>query len=495
MTPYEIAVQALRWFEYAILAYFLLVNTTYLVLLTLGAFEMRAHLLRIWAESRWRVLRSPVAPRISILVPAHDESATIETSLRALLALHYPNLEAVVVNDGSEDDTLEVLKRAFELVAIHPIYRRQVEHAPVLGLYRSQSWPNLVVLDKEKGGKADSLNAGLNLCSGELVCAVDADTLIEADALQRMVRPFLTSDEVVAAGGTLRVVNGSVVESGQVVEALVPRRFLPGVQTMEYLRSFLFGRLGLNRLGGNLIISGAFGLFRRDAILDAGGYRHDTVGEDLEIVVHLRTRGREQGTASRVAFVPDPVAWTEVPATLGTLGRQRDRWHRGLADVLWQYRRMFLNPRYGSMGMVVYPYFLVIELLSPVVEAAGLLGILVAALLGQLSLTFLALFFLVAYVYGTLLSMYTLVLEEVSFRRYQRWRDRRWLVLWALLEQIGYRQLTVFWRLRGLLRFFLKHQEWGRHSRRGFGPEGGPPAGGEPPAPEEASSLPAGVPG
>ena len=468
MTAAEFASLVLYRLEWAILVYFLCVNGWYLVLLVSAALEMGSHLAQVRGESRWRMLGSSVAPTISMLAPAYNEAATVVESLRGLLALHYPNLEVVVVNDGSRDETMEVLIEHFGLSPIHPIYRRVIDCKPIRGLYRSREFPRLLVVDKENGGKADALNAGLNLGSGELVCAIDADTLIEPDALQRLVRPFLQSGGVVAAGGTIRIANGSVVRGGRVVRTRVPRAPIPGMQVVEYLRAFLFGRLWWNRLGGNLIISGAFGLFRRDAVLRSGGYLHDTVGEDMELVLRLRRVGYEQGGPRRIDFVPDPVAWTEAPETLAVLGRQRDRWHRGLADVLWRHRRLMLNPRYGALGLVVYPYFVLVELLAPLVEAVGLLGLVVGLFIGAINIPFSLLFLLVAYGLGAVLTAMTLALEEVSYHRYERLSDRMLLVWWALVENLGYRQLTVWWRIRGLWKYLRGSTEWGAMTRKGF---------------------------
>ncbi|HEX8213587.1 MAG TPA: glycosyltransferase [Longimicrobium sp.] len=461
----EIVLVRLEW---AVLVYFLAVNATYLVLLASAALEMREHVLLSRGESLWRVLGSSLTPTISMLAPAYNEEATIAESLRSLLSLSYPSLEVVVVNDGSSDATMEVLREHFDLVPIHPVYERVIPCKAVKGLYRSRSRPNLVVVDKENGGKADALNAGVNISTGTLVCAIDADTLIEPDSLQRMVRPFLTETDVVAAGGTIRIVNNSTVRAGRVVRTRAPRRAVPGFQVVEYLRAFLFGRLGWNRMGGNLIISGAFGLFRRDAVVSSGGYVHDTVGEDMELVLRLRRLGYEQGGPSKVAFIPDPVAWTEAPETLRVLGRQRDRWHRGLSDVLWRHRRVLFNPRYGRMGMIVYPYFFFVELLAPVVEAIGIIGVAAGLLTGAINVPFATLFFLVAYGLGALLTVATLVLEEVSFHRYDRFMDRFLLVVWALLENVGYRQLTVVWRLRGMVKYLRGRRDWGAMERRGF---------------------------
>jgi cellulose synthase/poly-beta-1,6-N-acetylglucosamine synthase-like glycosyltransferase len=462
----EAVLVGLQWF---VLGYFLIVNAFLILLLAMAAVDLRRQRLDVWQEGRWRLLGSDVAPVISILAPAHNEEATVTESIRSLLTLRYPSLEVVLVNDGSSDATLDVLKRDFDLVAVHaaPI-RRRIQTQPIRGLYRSRRTPALVVVDKENGGKADALNAGLVVATGELACAIDADTIVEPDALQRMIRPFLLDDNVVAAGGTLRVVNGADVRAGRVIKERAPRRFLPGVQAVEYLRAFLAGRVGWNRLGGNLIISGAFGLFRREPMIEAGGYRHDTVGEDMELVVRMRRLARERGGPEQIVFVPDPVAWTEVPRRLRILGRQRDRWHRGLADVIERHRGVILNPRYGAMGLVVAPYFLFVELLAPVVELAGVVIAIVGLILGLVDVEFALLFLLVAYGLGLVLTVLTLALEEWTFCGYGGLRDRLTLLAFGALESVGYRQLTAFWRVRGLVRHWRGHADWGAMEREGF---------------------------
>jgi cellulose synthase/poly-beta-1,6-N-acetylglucosamine synthase-like glycosyltransferase len=467
--------------EWIVLGYFVVLNCIYLLLLVSAARSLARQLGATWLEPRDRLLSSRVMPRISVLAPAYNEATTVADSVRALLTLKYPSIEVVVVNDGSSDDTLAVLEREFELIPVHPIVRIQVDSKPIRGLYRSALYPELVVVDKPNGGKSDALNAGLNVATGTLVCAADADTLIEPDALLKMIRPFLERDDVVAVGATIRVVNDSTVRAGRVVQPRVPRSFLAGVQSMEYLRAFLFGRLGWNHLGGNLIISGAFGLFQRERMISAGGYLHGTVGEDLELVARLRRLGVEQDAPHRVEFVAHPVGWTEVPESLRTLARQRDRWHRGLADVLWRYRSVIGRRRYGVLGIVVFPYFLG-ELLAPVIEAIGLLGLAIALPLGAVDASFAVMYFLVPYGIGLLLNVCTLLLEEHGLRRYERMDDRLRMLPWAVLEGLGYRQLTVVWRLRGLIRFLRGRTDWGSMTRRGFATEQEPAA----PAPTSA---------
>jgi cellulose synthase/poly-beta-1,6-N-acetylglucosamine synthase-like glycosyltransferase len=452
---------------YAVLAYFVALALFYVVLYVSAAVDMRQYLRRVRAEKYSEILSSEIAPSISMLVPAHNEEASIKESVRALLTLTYPQLEIVVVDDGSTDETLSVLTSTFGLVPMDPIYDRRIPTKPVRTLYRSHAYPNLVVVSKENGGKADALNVGLNISSGELTCSIDADTILDPDGLRRLVRPFIRSQNVVAAGATIRVANGCTVTQGRLASERGPHRALAGIQAVEYLRAFLFGRPGWNRLGGNLLISGAFGLFRRENLLETNGYVK-SVGEDMELIVRLRRHGYETGQPARIEFVPDPVAWTETPTGFRELGRQRERWQRGFTDVLWRHRSLLLNPRFGVLGMVVFPAFLLFEWMAPVIEILGLTLVAAGLVFGQVSALFAILFFSLACGVGILLSMLALMLEELSFRRYGRSRDRALLVVWAVLENLGYRQLTLWWRLRGVVSYMRGKKSWGKMNRRGF---------------------------
>ena len=298
------------------------------------------------------------------------------------------------------------------------------------------------------------------------MCALDADTILDPDGLRRLVRPFIRSRDVVAAGATIRVANGCTVKHGRLASERGPHRALAGIQAVEYLRAFLFGRPGWNRLGGNLLISGAFGLFRRQSLLDTNGYAK-TVGEDMELVIRLRRHAYETGQPGRVEFVPDPVAWTETPTAFRELGRQRERWQRGFSDSLWRHRRVFLNRRYGALGLVVFPS-LVLSNGWRIIEAVGIIFVVVGLIFGEISGLFAILFFSLACGVGVLLSMLALMLEELSFRRYGRPRDRALLVVWAVLENLGYRQLTVVWRIRGIISYIRGKKSWGKSKRKGF---------------------------
>ncbi len=454
-------------FNILLLIYVVSVSLLQLALLVAAGVDLREHRRGTRFALRQQLLSSTVLPRVTVLAPAYNEEATAVASVTSLLTLMYPQLEIVVVNDGSSDDTMGVLTRAFDLVPVPPAFRQVLPTAGVRSVLRSRTTPALVVVDKDNGGKADALNAGLCVGTGDLVCAIDADTLVEPDALLRMVRPFLDTDDCIAAGGTIRVANGCTVQLGRVTAVRTPATWLAGVQSLEYIRAFLFGRLGWNRLGGNLIISGAFGLFRREDVLSTGGYRHGSVGEDMELVARLRRRARD-GLPSRVHFVPDPVAWTEVPETLRVLGRQRDRWHRGLCQVLWDYRGSLFNPRDGALGLVVYPYFFLVELLAPVIEAVGLVVFVVIIALGAIDVPFAIAIFLFAYTFAVVLSLLAVLMSTCTSHPAPSRGDLLRLGLWSVVEPLGYRQLTVFWRLRGIVGALRGRSEWGVMTRSGF---------------------------
>jgi cellulose synthase/poly-beta-1,6-N-acetylglucosamine synthase-like glycosyltransferase len=457
-------------YGHLILAYFFLINTHYLLLMIVGFLDTRRALHEMqWRDVR-RLMRSPLTPPISVIAPAYDEEANIAVSVRSLLMLNYPEHEVIVVNDGSRDATLQVLVERFGLTPIPRSFEYAVPCRPVRAVYESVEHPNLVVVDKENGGKADALNAGLNLALYPLFCAIDADSVLEDDALLRVVRPFVEDPGVtVATGGVIRIANGCGIRGGRLVDVRLPRRFLPLVQIVEYLRGFLFGRMGWSAINGLLIISGAFGLFDKRAAVRAGGYAHDTVGEDMELVVRMHRRLREQGVPYRVAFIPDPVCWTEAPESLRVLRRQRNRWHRGLIDTLWRHRAMLGRSRYGAIGLVAMPAFALFEMLGPLIELSGYVIVPLCWLLGILDVRFMAVFLVLAVLYGILLSVGAVLLEDLAFRRYPRVRDLALLVLIGVLENLGYRQVTAWWRARAFWDYWRGDLGWGRMERRGIG--------------------------
>ena len=463
-------VTALEWYSAFILLFFFAINTYYLVLTVAGFVRT----LRVFKEVRRpdqrRLLRSPLTPPISVLAPAFNEEANVVDNVRSLLMLDYPLFEVILVNDGSSDRTLGRLVDAFGLRRSARSFERALPCKAIRGVYESATYSNLLVVDKENGGKADALNAGLNLSLYPLFCAIDADSILEPDALLRLVRPFVDAPGVtIAAGGVVRVANGCDIHGGRVHKVRLPRQPLPLIQIVEYLRAFLFGRMGWSTGNSLLVISGAFGLFEKRAAVLAGGYATDSVGEDMELVVRMHRYRRERRQPYRIGFVPDPICWTEVPMSTRVLRRQRTRWQRGLIDTLVRHRAMIGRPRYGSVGMIALPGFLVFEMLSPLVELSGYILLPVMWALGLLSPGGAWIFFVLAIMYMVLVSALAVLLEDIAFRRYPSVLDLGRLLIGAVLENFGYRQLTVWWRVRAFWEYFRGDLSWGAMERKGMG--------------------------
>lgn len=411
---------------------------------------------------------SGLEPPVSLLVPAYNEEATIAASIWSLLQLEYPAFEIVVVNDGSKDSTLEVLKLEFELRPFPEATRISIPSRRLLGMYRSARFRNLRVIDKENGGKADALNAAINSARCPLVCIVDADSVLQRDSLSKAVRPFLEDGTTIACGGTIRIANGCRVSEGFMEEVGMPRNWLARIQVVEYFRAFLFGRMGWSPLNAMLIISGAFGVFRREAVIEAGGYRTDTVGEDMDLVARLHRIHRLAGTPYRIVFVPDPICWTEAPESLRVLRSQRMRWQRGLLESLAANRRLLFHRRGGAAGWLAFPVMLLFEALGPLVELVGLALMAVAVLSGALSGPAFFAFLLAAFGMGMLLSASALLLEEMAFHAFERPSDLALLVAAMVLENLGYRQLTAWWRLQATVLWLVRRPgRWGQMERRG----------------------------
>ncbi len=451
----------------------LLQNGIYLVQLGLAAAALIEPPPAASGGLLWRRY-SDAAPPIALLAPAYNEAMTIAESVRSLLSLHYPSFEVIVVNDGSRDETLQVLIDTFELRPIQRHYELAIEHAPIRGVYGATHQPRLIVVDKENGGKADALNAGINVSRAPIFCSMDADSLLEPDALLRAVRPFVEDPErTVAVGGTVRIANGCSISHGRVTEVRPPRNLLALLQTVEYLRAFLMARLAWSRINALTIISGAFGLFRRARVIEAGGYTRGTVGEDMELVVKLHRLMRDKGLPYRIGFVPEPVCWTEAPEDLRVLGRQRARWHRGALETFERHSDVLVKPRYGRLALVGFGYILLVDVMGPIVELLGYLLIPMLWVTGVLSTDYLLAFLAVSFTFGVVISVGALALEESELRRFPRARDLVLLTSVAVLENFGYRQLNNLWRLRGVWQYLRRSQSWGTMTRKGFAPAKG----------------------
>jgi cellulose synthase/poly-beta-1,6-N-acetylglucosamine synthase-like glycosyltransferase len=449
--------------------YYLVSNLAYLTMLVIALKTSAAHQRHLQGVSLTWLKQSPLAPPVTVLAPAHNEEKSICMAVRNLLDLDYPELEVIVINDGSTDRTLEVVRREFGLRPVRAVYIPQIASALVRGLYRGDSDARLIVVDKEPGGsKADAVNAGLNAATSPYVCVVDTDSVLERDALLRIMVPLLNDPKrVVCVGGIVRVLNGAEMEGGRVRRIRLPRKSIEVIQVVEYLRAFLIGREAWARGNMLMIISGAFGVFRTDLVRAVGGYRASSIGEDFDLVARLHRRLLDVKEDYYIQFVPDPVCWTEVPSDIRSLARQRARWQKGLLDVLWTSKDMLFRPRYGRIGCLALPYLWLFELIAPVIELGGIATIALAAWFGVLSRQLLVEFLLFGYAFATVISIGSVLQEEITYKRYNDWQDVTRLVTYCFLEHFPYRQMHMIWRLQGLWQYLRGDMVWKELKRQG----------------------------
>ena len=462
---------ALIAFSLLITAYFVLWNVSQIAMSPLAIRTLWRHRLRNTRRARGLAGGVAVPRFVSIVAPAYNEELTIVESVRALLAVDYEPREIVIVNDGSTDGTLALLQETFQLVPAPLAFDQPLPSAPVRGVYRSVSEPDLVVIDKHNGGsKADAANAGINAASGVLVLVIDADTMLEPDALGRAVLPFLEDPATVAVGGNVGIANGCHIEHGRVTDVALPRSWFARFQIVEYMRSFLLFRLACASQNAVVIISGAFGLFRRDAVIAVGGYDRTAIGEDIDLTIRLQRHFRARREPIRIAFDPNPLCWTQAPEDWPSLRSQRYRWRRGLLQTLWRYRRMIGNPRYGSVGLFPLPYIAFFEGLGPLLEVGGYVVTIGAAAFGYLNWRYCGLMIAVSVLFGVAVTLLAVLLNDVTSRRYMRGRDLVLLVAVAILESFGYRQLNSLWGCVGTVQAMTGKGGWGSMKRKAFRP-------------------------
>jgi cellulose synthase/poly-beta-1,6-N-acetylglucosamine synthase-like glycosyltransferase len=407
---------------------------------------------------------------ISVIAPAFNEELSIVESVKALLALEYPEHEVIVVNDGSSDKTLATLITNFHMVKTNRQQIAALQTTELFGAYKSKTHPNLWVIDKENGRKADAANAGIGFARTPLVCVIDADSSIEPDGLLRAAEPFMLDDgKMVAVGGAIRIANGCEIRGGSLRKIGLSKNWLPRFQVVEYLRAFLTARVANAHSNTLLLISGAFGVFRRSTLVELGGYRHDTVGEDLELVVRMHRHMREKKEDYRIDFVPEIVCWTEAPAEWGGLKNQRARWQQGALETLIKHWRMVGNPRYGRIGLFAMPQVVIEDILGPPAELIGYLVVPLAILLGLLDPIAAVAYFCMTVLFGTGLSLGTLILEEIQLRRTPSAADLARIGAAAFIENFGYRQANLVFRFIGIKRHFKKETAWSPVPRVGFG--------------------------
>lgn len=455
--------------EGIIITYFLTINTVYLLLVVSALLYVRKQILLSEIVKPTGLFKSNLFKTISILVPAYNESGNIIESIESLLKLEYPEYEIIIINDGSSDDTIERLITYFELEKTDLYYKKTINHQPIRGIYKSPELPSLTVIDKENGGKADALNAGINVSDYDLVCSIDADSILEQDVLKKLIQTFIRHKNTVAAGGIVRVINGCKISKREIEEIHIPDSFWGRMQSVEYIRAFLFGRVGWDYLNSLMIVSGAFGIFDRKAVLEVGGYLTNTVGEDIELIVRLHSHFLRNKKDYSIRFLPEPICWTEVPVDYKSLRNQRNRWHRGLADSIWRHKYMLFNPRYGHIGMLIMPFFLIFELLGPIISIASYLYIAFMFFVpGYLNIPFVILFAAISILYGMVVSLISVFAEEIAFKTYNSSKDIVVLVMYSFLEHLGYRQIHAWWQIGGLIDFVRGKKNWGKMKREGF---------------------------
>lgn len=418
------------------------------------------------------ILSSPLAPSVSLIAPAYNEAATIIENIKSLMTIYYVKYEVIVVNDGSKDNTLEKVIKHYNLVKVPFAFEEKLETKPVRGVYKSTipEYRGLIVVDKENGGKSDALNVGLNVATSDLVSCIDVDCILEEDSMLRMVKPFLerTDRLVIATGGVVRIANDCTVESGRISNIRLPKKFLPRVQVMEYIRAFLLARMAWSRLDGLLIISGAFGMFRRDIALQSGGYDHGTVGEDMEMVVRMRKYMQRRNEPYRVSYIPDPLCWTEAPEDLNILFKQRNRWTRGNFETLWKHKDVALNPKFGIMGILSYPYWFVFEWLAPLVEFTGVTYFLILAVFNKINWFTFLLFLVSLYSFSLCFSSFAIYFEERTYHQYKSKRELFILLGTAFFELFFFHPIVTFAAVMGNIDLIRGKKTWGAMERKGF---------------------------
>jgi cellulose synthase/poly-beta-1,6-N-acetylglucosamine synthase-like glycosyltransferase len=465
-------VQVVYYAEFVLIAYFILANLGYTILMTLSLYSVSLHATYAARKPYSDLVDSPVTPPVALIIAAYNEQDTIVQTVLSMLDLNYTEKEVVVVDDGSEDATVERLIERFRLQRMDLIFRERIKTGQPLAYYHNPTFPELFVIQVEHGGKSHALNAGINMARSPYFCTVDADSIIESDALLRLMAPVVHSPrQVVVSGGIVRIANGCTLRNGRLEGMSLPSTWLERCQIVEYIRTFLFGRPGWSMMNATFIASGCFCLLHRESVIGAGGFGDDTVTEDIDVIAAVRRHLVEEKKDFLVVFTSDPICWTEAPKKLGMLARQRRRWQLGLTQTLWKNKDMIFNPKYGTTGMLSMPFHALIEVIGCVVEALGTLIILpISLFVIHTPWWIFFLFLLLSIGYGTLLSMGSVVLEEVTLRRYPRLKHVAILMLYAVIENLGYRQIVTFFRAYGVLQAFRgrRKQQWEHIEHTGF---------------------------
>jgi len=446
--------------NYIIFTYFITLNIWYFVLnfIAYRGLKQYSNKLRTVAPNDYILLKS--YPALTYIVPAFNEEDSCIESIASLLKTKYPNISVIFVNDGSTDNTLETMITYFEMEEAYLPKTANIETQKVKTIYQSSRYENLWLIDKVNGKKADALNVGINHAQTPLIANIDSDSMLEQDAISRVAVPFMEDDRTIVSGGIIRMSNGCEFKNGHIKKVKLPRNIWARFQIVEYLRAFLSGRVAWDMMDASLIVSGAFGVFSREAVVNVGGYLHETIGEDMELIVRLHHYYCDNDIPYKIRFIPDPVAWTKGPEKMKTLAKQRDRWHRGLIDTLRIHRKMVFRKKYGNVGKWAMPFFFIYEMAGPLIELIGYIIFAFLLITGFATKIYVIAFILVAIILGMTLSIFSLVLEEISFHRYPKFSQLIHLMWISLLENFGYRQLNTLWRIRGTYSYMINNQDW-----------------------------------
>ncbi|MFA0815000.1 MAG: glycosyltransferase family 2 protein [Anaerofustis sp.] len=448
------------------LIYIVLVNVVYFLQLTGAGFNLMSYIKSLRFSDYRRYIESENMIPISLLVPAYNEAETILDNVKNLLSLNFPEYEVIVINDGSTDKTLQLLIDEFEMISFPEPYKRSVHSAEIRKIYRTPKNPRLIVVDKVNGGKADALNAGINLSNYPVFVSIDADSILEKESLSKIIMPFVSDHEVVAVGGIVRIASGCTIKNGELVDIGLSRKPLIMLQTVEYLRAFLTGRIGFASIDILMIISGAFGAFSKNAAIDVGGYTVGCIGEDVELVVKIHRSMLEKKQKYKVKFLADPVCWTQPPDQLSDLKKQRKRWQIGLMNTLFMHKKMLFNPKYGRIGLLGLPYFWIFEFIGPLIEVFGFILVPVSFFLGVVNIEFLLSFFALAVLGGCILSVGALLLEENTFKKYPSASQVSRLLLYAVIDNFGYRHLNTIYKVMAIFSYKKSKHTWGQITRK-----------------------------
>lgn len=456
----------ISFFNYFCMAFTVLLSLIYIVQLIISFIKVRKNDKARQSDDYGRYVSSENLLPISLLIPAYNEEENIVSNIKSLMKIDYPEFEIVVVNDGSTDSTHDRIVETFGLYKIESAVKTSIPTKEVRGVYYNIEYPNLIYVDKENGGKSDALNAGINISSYPLFACLDADSRIEPDALLKLSIQFLKNTDTIVAGGLVRIANGFKIRDGRVSGFSMPPKMIERFQIVEYYRSFLSGRVSWGATNSMLIVSGAFGVFKKQAVIDVGGYKTNTIGEDMEIVVRLHKYMRAHKRKYKVIFCEDSVCWTQGPMSISDIRSQRRRWQIGLLDTLIAHRSMFLNPRYGVIGLMAIPYNWIFELLGAVIEVLGYFLIPFSLVMGELNMFFFIMYFLLAVLLGVILSIGSLILEQYTRRTTMSAKQCLSLSLYAVLENFGYRQAITLFRVEGILKYRKLRKTWGKIKRK-----------------------------